>query len=102
MARPQGAGCDIGAYELGPVQGDVDCDGDVDAIDSLKELRHVAGLSVSQTGDCPDIGSEVASLFGDVDCDDDVDAIDSLKILRFVAGLSVSQTEPCTDIGDEL
>jgi hypothetical protein len=81
------------------VQGDVDCDGDVDSVDSLKGLRHVAGLSVSQNEPCPAIGSEVASLFGDVDCDDDVDSVDSLKILRSVAGLSVSQIEPCPDIG---
>jgi hypothetical protein len=36
--------------------GDVDCDGDVDAIDALKILRFVVGLSVSQTKPCPDIG----------------------------------------------
>ena len=79
--------------------GDVDCDLDVDSVDSLKELQHVAGLAVSQTEPCPDIGSEVASLFGDVDCDNDIDAIDSLTILRFLAGLPVSQREPCPDIG---
>ncbi len=39
--------------------GDADCDGDVDAIDALKKLREVAGLSVSQTEPCPDIGSPV-------------------------------------------
>ena len=37
--------------------GDVDCSGAVDAVDALKTLRHVAGLSVSQTEPCPDIGS---------------------------------------------
>ncbi len=81
------------------ILGDVDCDGDVDAVDAQKELRHVAVLSVSQTEPCPDIGSEVASQFGDVDCDDDVDSVDSLKILRFVAGLSVSQQPGCPLIG---
>ncbi len=81
-------------------QGDVDCDGDVDSVDSLKQLRHVAGLSVSQEEGCPDIGTDVAGhLFGDVDCDNDVDSVDSLKVLRHVAGMSVSQDEPCTDIG---
>ena len=39
------------------MQGDVDCDGDVDAVDSLKVLRHVAGLSVGQQPGCPAIGS---------------------------------------------
>ncbi len=79
--------------------GDGDCDGDVDAVDSLKELQYVVGLYVNQSGVCPDIGSSGATVFGDVDCDDDVDAIDSLKILRFLTGLSVSQMEPCPDIG---
>ena len=39
------------------VFGDVDCDGDVDAVDSFKQLQYVAGLSVTQTEPCPDIGS---------------------------------------------
>jgi hypothetical protein len=81
------------------ISGDVDCDGDVDSVDSLKELRHIAGLLVSQAQPCPKIGSDVASLFGDVDCDDDVDPVDSLKILRYVAALSVSQAPGCTPIG---
>lgn len=81
------------------VQGDVDCDEDVDSVDALKQLRHVAALSVAQEPGCPGIGSEVASLFGDVDCDDDVDSVDALKVLRHVAALSVAQEEPCADIG---
>ena len=83
-------------------QGDVDCDGDEDSVDALKELRHVAALSVAQEPGCPGIGDEVASLFGDVDCDGDVDSVDALKVLRHVAALSVPQTEPCTDIGTGL
>jgi len=79
--------------------GDVDCNASVDAVDGLKLLRYVAGLSVSQTEPCPDIGSPVAPVFGDVDCNGSVDAVDSLKALRYVAGLSVSQTEPCPDLG---
>ncbi len=39
--------------------GDVDCDGDVDAVDALKILRKVANLSVSQEPDCPPMGSTV-------------------------------------------
>ena len=80
-------------------QGDVDCNGAVTSVDALKELRHVAQLSVSQTEPCPDIGTDAASLWGDVDCSGGVTAVDALKILRFVALLSVSQTEPCPDIG---
>ena len=41
------------------VWGDVDCDGDVDSVDSLKILRFVAGLSVSQQAGCPALGSPV-------------------------------------------
>ncbi len=40
--------------------GDIDCDGDVDSVDALKVLRHVAGMSVSQIDPCPDIGSTAA------------------------------------------
>ncbi len=36
--------------------GDVDCDGDVDAVDALKIMRHVAALPVSQNEPCPNIG----------------------------------------------
>jgi hypothetical protein len=36
----------------------------VSSVDALKELRHVADLSVSQNGPCPDIGADVASLLG--------------------------------------
>ena len=39
------------------VQGDVDCDGDVDAVDGLKDLQHVAALDFTQTEPCPDIGT---------------------------------------------
>ncbi|HSP54377.1 MAG TPA: hypothetical protein VLS25_02220 [Dehalococcoidia bacterium] len=82
------------------MQGDVDCSGSVNSVDALKELRHVAQLSVTKAESCPDIGAEVASLWGDVDCSGDVSAVDALKILRHVAGLSVVQDEPCPKIGD--
>ena len=83
----------------GLVQGNVDCNVSVNSVDSLKLLRWVALLSVSQEADCPLIGDEVASFWGDVDCSGAVNSVDSLKILRFVALLSVVQTEPCPDIG---
>ena len=81
------------------LQGDVDCDEDVDSVDSLKVLRNIALLSVQQEPGCPEIGSEVASLFGDVGCDDDVDAVDALFILRYVAVLPVPQPQGCREIG---
>lgn len=82
-----------------PTQGDVDCNGGVDSVDALKELRHSAALSVAQVEPCPNIGSEFASLWGDVDCDKDVDSVDALKVLRHAAALSVAQSEPCPDVG---
>jgi parallel beta-helix repeat protein len=81
------------------IQGDVDCNGQVTSVDALKELRHVAQLSVSQPQPCPVIGSDVASIWGDVDCSGEVTSVDALKILRYVASLPNSQNEPCPDIG---
>jgi hypothetical protein len=70
----------------------VDCDGDVDSVDGLKILRHVAGLSVVQAGPCPPIGSTVdvvgvSQIWGDFDSDGDVDSVDALKIFQQVAAL---------------
>ena len=83
--------------------GDGDCSGEVNPIDSLKVLRSDAGLPVSQTGDCPVIGSNVtvdgtARLWNDVDCSGAVNPVDSLKTLRHDAGLSVSQAEGCPGV----
>lgn len=38
------------------VNGDIDCDGDVDAVDALQVLRHVAGLGANQMQPCPPVG----------------------------------------------
>jgi predicted outer membrane repeat protein len=84
------------------LQGDVDCNGMVNSVDSLKILRHVAELPVSQEDECPPIGDDSGALFGDVDCSDAVDSVDALKILRFVVVLSVAQDEPCPDINEPL
>ena len=80
--------------------GDMDCDGDVDAVDALAILRFVAGLPpLGQTEPCSDVGSS-GGVFGDLDCDGDVDAVDALAVLRFLAGLSpLTQQEPCSDVG---
>jgi hypothetical protein len=86
----------------GTLQGDVDCNNSVTAVDSLKVLRSNASLPVVQVGPepdpCQDIGTGTP-IMGDVDCSGGVNAVDALKILRHNAGLSVSQTEPCPDIG---
>ena len=76
------------------VNGDLDCDRDVDTVDALRIQLIVAQTPISQPAGC-----EIAPGAGDVDCDHDVDSVDALKLLRYIAGLSVSQTEPCPDIG---
>ena len=43
----------------GLIQGDVDCGKNVSPVDSLKVLRHDAGLSVQQDEPCPDIGTVI-------------------------------------------
>ena len=48
---------DCMATSVTAVKGDMDCDGDVDAVDALLILRDVAGLSVSLPPGCPAIGS---------------------------------------------
>jgi Tol biopolymer transport system component len=92
----------------GGVQGgDIDCSGAADPIDSLKLLRHDAGLSVTYPGPCLMIGeqttiNQIDLTWGDVDCDGVIGAIDALKVLRFDAGLSVQQTQPCPPLGEFL
>jgi hypothetical protein len=74
----------------GGLQGDTDCDGDVDSVDALFVLRDTAGL--------PHSAACIAR--GDVDCDGDRDSVDALAILRYVAGLPpLPQNDPCPDIG---
>lgn len=85
--------------------GDVNCSGGVDSVDALGLLRYVAGLSVSQTERCPNVGTAVEVLgaqraWGDVDCSGAVDSVDSLKVLRYVAGLSAPAPAGCPGIGE--
>jgi hypothetical protein len=88
--------------------GDSDCDGDVDTVDGLKGLRHVAGLPTDQENGCPELGSTVdvaaasPHLWGDIDCGGDITSVDSLKLLRFNAGLSVALANGCLAIGVEV
>jgi hypothetical protein len=85
--------------------GDVDCDGDIDAVDALKVLRHGASLPVAQSVPCTAIGTTVSDgsattlPFGDLDCSGAVNAVDALKTLRFKAGLLVVQLTPCFSAG---
>jgi hypothetical protein len=90
-----------GSGEL--VQGDVDCSGAANPVDTLKLLRFDAGLNVQQGAGCPPLGGAVAAsaalVWGDVDCNGNAGPVDGLKVLRFDAGLSVQQEADCPDIG---
>jgi hypothetical protein len=90
---------------------DIDCDNNVNPVDSLKILRADAGLSVSQSANCPTPGGDLNVQWGglstnekwaDADCSGGLDPADSLKILRSDAGLFYIQQEPCPDIGAEV
>ena len=60
-----------------PLWGDIDCNGVVNAVDALQELR--LGAGVTRHAPCFNIG--------DVNCDGDYGALDALRALRYVAGL---------------
>ena len=81
-------------------KGDIDCDGDADAVDALAILRHVVALPVNLPADCPPIGSSPPTpTKGDIDCDGDADAVDALAILRHVVALPVNLPADCPPIG---
>jgi hypothetical protein len=66
--------------------GDVDCDGDVDAVDALFILQYVVGLR-APSDQCPPPAGHLYLPAGNVDCDGDVDAVDALFVLQYVVGL---------------
>jgi hypothetical protein len=85
------------------IWGDVDTDGDVDAVDALKILQWIVGLPVETD---PAIGEDVTIvegavetpvLWGDIDRDGDIDSVDALEILQFIVD-GTSDTDPA--IGD--
>ena len=92
------------------IWGDDDCDGDVDAVDALKDLQEIAAIPYLQTDPCFDLGDTfdvtpagaTERIWGDVDCDGDVDAVDALAILRDIAAFSVNQQQPCPEIGADV
>ena len=66
--------------------GDVDCDGDVDAVDALFIAQYIVALKLP-SDQCPPPEGYIYLPAGDVDCDDDVDAVDALFVLQYVVGL---------------
>ncbi|MGI8550467.1 MAG: dockerin type I domain-containing protein [Dehalococcoidia bacterium] len=71
--------------------GDVNADGQVNAVDALCVLRSVAGLSA--TNACL-VVPLVAGSAGDLTADGQVNAVDALCLLRSVAGLSATTVCP--------
>ncbi len=77
----------------GLVQGDTNCNQDVEALDALGAL--LADADVEPLPDCLEAG--------DVDCDQDVDADDAVAILMHIADLSAAQIAGgCPAIGEPL
>ena len=74
-------------------QGDTNCSGGVNSVDSLQVLRKAASLG--PFGAC-------ANVAGDVNCNGSINSVDALLILRYSAGLSVNQPPGCTAIGSPL
>jgi TolB protein len=74
---------------LPSVAGDSDCDGEVDSVDALHDLRYVA--AIGQPAAC--------IVVGNVSCLDGLTSVDSLFILRYVAQLPVNLPSGCRDIG---
>jgi hypothetical protein len=65
-------------------RGDADCNGTIDAVDSMFILQYVAGL---RQGSFICRADAVYLLAADADCDRDVDSVDAMFILQYVAGL---------------
>jgi hypothetical protein len=51
-----------GSLDSSPAWGDVDCDRQVSAVDALKILRFVVGLSVRVEEGCPEMGQPTSLL----------------------------------------
>jgi Right handed beta helix region len=79
VSRPQGIGCDIGAYEVGFL-GDINNDGIIDISDVILELR--MALALDPVKPCSDINGDAA-----------VDISDVILTLRMALGLD--QTGQC-------
>ncbi len=86
LAVPASAQGGITAFVRAALIGDVDCAGDVDAVDALFILQNVAGLRGSSS-DCPPPSGPIFDAAADADCDGDIDAVDALFVLQHVAGL---------------
>lgn len=81
------------------LNGDLNCDTTIDALDALTAVRHAADASVFQYPGCPEIGSDLDPVFGDLDCNDSVGTGDTLRILQYVGGISQTSANGCPGVG---
>jgi len=67
--------------------GDVDCDGDVDAVDAMFIVQHEVGLRPCSDQCPPPFGTLYCLACNRADCDTDCDVVDALFVLQHVVGL---------------
>ncbi len=89
------------------VQGDVNCDGDVDEDDMTLLLEYFAELTGGeQDAPCPDLNEPEAlsgDPWGDLNCDGDIDGLDALLVLLFEADLELPDPVfGCFQVGDTI
>jgi CSLREA domain-containing protein len=83
-----------------PGSANVDCNGAINSVDALKVLRYAAGLSITQSEPCLDIGEgPLTSQWnqGDVDCSGGVNSVDALLVLRSNATLPLVLPPGCPE-----
>jgi hypothetical protein len=86
-------------------QGNVNCDGEVGAQDSLAIMNYAAGVSnVTSAGGCPVIGISMVGgyAWGDLNCDGNITGDDAIPPLKYKAGLPVDHFANCVDAGQPL
>jgi hypothetical protein len=92
--------------------GDLNCTGEIQSLEALQTLAHVAGLHVvvpegmcsnKRMGMFPETLLQIEGgpqvQWADVDCNGKISAVDALRILRFVVGLGNPVSAGCPEIG---
>ncbi len=76
------------ALAAGAIAGDLNCDGEVTAVDAASTLQVLSGLAQA-----------CAPAMADVNCSGGLDVNDAVMLRRYVAGLPVSGPDGCLPIG---
>jgi uncharacterized protein YkwD len=87
--------------------GDMDCDGDVSPVDSIRILRLDAGLFTSVSPPCPAMGTLIllnghTFVWGDADCSGQANPIDATVVLRYDAGFDPDLGPGCPPLGEPI